>query len=153
LPPCAVIFPMPETSSSDTMGSGPICAAPERAPQAPRQTPLYYDFEIRTCTATWAASMARKNPLVACAVEQETILLVPPGTKCALARAAKGLLERSASPCGSPPHPSTPLPEPQALFFDPRQALSHRFGKISADFFRNLCYAPPRASKRFAIKR
>ena len=25
-------------------------------------------------------------------------------------------------------------------------------GEISADFFRNLCYAPPRASKRFPIK-
>jgi hypothetical protein len=25
-----------------------MCAAPERAPPAPRQTTLYYDFEIRT---------------------------------------------------------------------------------------------------------
>jgi hypothetical protein len=96
--------------------------------------------------------MARNNPLLACAMEPQTILLVPPGTKCALARAAKGVLEQSASPCGSPLHPSTPLPEPQALFFDPRQTLSHRFGEISADFFRNLWYAPPRASKRFPIK-
>jgi hypothetical protein len=88
--------------------------------------------------------MARNNPLVACATEPQTILLVPPGTKCALARAAKGVLERFASRCGSPPHPSTPLPGPQALFFGPRQTLSHRFGKISADFFPEpvLCSTP-----------
>ena len=106
-------------------------------------------------TVTWAASMARNNRLVACAMEPQTILLVPPGTKCALARAAKGVLEHSASPCGSPAPPSTLLPWSQAPFRNPRQAVSPRFwGDFSRLFPRPaLCSTlPSKAISYYALQ-
>jgi hypothetical protein len=59
---------------------------PERAPPAPRQTTLYYDFEIRTWNGDVGGFDGRNNALVACVMEPQTILLVPPATKCALAK-------------------------------------------------------------------